>query len=86
VITGTQIKAARAMLYWSATETAEKARLTRLTVERLEQHPGIPPSRAQTLASLQKVFEAAGIEFVGSPEEGPGVRLWGKGRGRAKEV
>jgi hypothetical protein len=44
----------------------------------LEQHEGIPPSRSQTLIELEKAFEAAGIEFIGSAEEGPGVRFWQK--------
>jgi hypothetical protein len=53
-----------------------QAGLARNTVERLEGYDGIPPSRSQTLVDLQRVFEAAGIEFIGTPEEGPGVRLW----------
>jgi hypothetical protein len=48
-------------------------------VERLEQHDGIPPSRSQTLIAVQRAFEAAGIEFIGTPDEGPGVRLWKTG-------
>jgi hypothetical protein len=66
------------MLYWTATEAARRSGLTRLTVERLERHPGIPPSRSQTLIELQRAFEAAGVEFIGTPEDGPGVRLWHK--------
>ena len=27
---------------------------------------------------LQAIFEEAGIEFIGGPGEGPGVRLWRK--------
>jgi len=26
--------------------------------------------------ALQQAFEAAGVEFVGTAEEGPGIRLW----------
>ena len=26
--------------------------------------------------NIQKTFETAGIEFIGTPEEGPGIRLW----------
>ena len=76
MIVGSQIRAARALLQWSTTETADKVGLTRKTVERLEQADGIPPSRSQTLIDLQKAFEAAGVEFVGEEGEGPGVRLW----------
>ncbi len=78
VITGTQIRAARALLRWSAEKAAKRCGLVARTVERLEQHEGIPPSRSQTLVDLQRTFEAAGVEFIGTPEEGPGVRLWRK--------
>ena len=78
MLTGVQIRAARAVLQWSAAETAEKSGIERKTVERLQQVDGVPPSRAQTLIALQRAFEAAGVEFVGTAEEGPGVRLWRK--------
>jgi hypothetical protein len=42
---------------------------------RLEQSHGVPPSRSSTLLEIQKTFEAAGIEFIGTPEDGPGIRL-----------
>jgi transcriptional regulator with XRE-family HTH domain len=76
VITGHQIRAARAFLNWSASETAEKAGLTRETVQRLERSNDIPASRTQSLIDLKKIFEKAGIEFIGGPDDGPGVRLW----------
>ena len=76
MVTGGQIRAARGLLRWSTTDAAAHVGITRKTVERLEQHDGIPPSRSQTLVDLQRAFEAAGIEFIGTPEEGPGVRLW----------
>jgi transcriptional regulator with XRE-family HTH domain len=78
VITGHQIRAARALLDWSALETAEKCGLTRETVQRLEKANDIPPSRTQSLLELRRVFEEAGIEFIGGQGDGPGVRLWKK--------
>jgi hypothetical protein len=36
----------------------------------------IPPSNVETLKKLIKTFESLGIEFVGSPDDGPGVRLF----------
>jgi ribosome-binding protein aMBF1 (putative translation factor) len=76
VITGAQIRAARGLLGWSASDLATKSGTTRFTVQRLEQHDGIPPSRSQTLADLQRAFEEAGVEFIGTPEQ-PGVILKG---------
>jgi transcriptional regulator with XRE-family HTH domain len=84
MLTGQQIRAARALLGWSAAQTAEKASATRQTIQRLEQHEGVPPSRSQTLIDLKRAFETAGIEFVGTPEEGPGVRLWRKPAARSR--
>ena len=75
MIGGSQIRAARALLNWSAEALAEKVGVTRQTIQRLEQHDGLPPSRSQTLDDIQRAFESAGIEFIGSPADGPGVRL-----------
>ena len=76
VITGIQIRGARAMLGWSAKELAERAAVTRNTIQRLESFDDIPPSRTQSLVELQRVFEEAGIEFIdGDDTKGPGVRL-----------
>ena len=30
------------------------------------------------LLDLRRVFEEAGVEFIGGPGDGPGVRLWRK--------
>jgi transcriptional regulator with XRE-family HTH domain len=76
VITGSQIRAARSLLNWSAAETAQKTGLTRNTIQRLEQIDDVPASRTQSLLELKRIFEQAGVEFIGAPDEGPGVRLW----------
>jgi hypothetical protein len=31
-------------------------------------------------------LEAAGIEFIGTPDEGPGIRLWKDGRPAAGDA
>ena len=41
---------------------------------RLEVLEGIPRAQAKMLEAIQKAFEAAGIEFIGTAEEGAGVR------------
>ncbi len=78
MLTGSQIRSARALLGWSSEETAAKADMTRQTLHRLESYEDVPPSRTRSLLELRRVFEEAGIEFIGSPGEGPGVRLWRK--------
>ncbi len=54
---------------------ARKCSLGIQTVKRLEQHDGVPPSRSSTLMDIRAALEAAGIEFVGTPDDGPGIRL-----------
>ena len=75
MIGGAQIRAARGLISWSAEVLAERVGVTRQTIQRLEQHDGVPPSRSQTLEEIQRAFEAAGVEFTGTPDEKPGVRL-----------
>jgi transcriptional regulator with XRE-family HTH domain len=68
MITGLQIRAARAILRWTVRDLAKISGLSFPTVNRLEQEDGIPAARSQSL-------EAAGIEFIGTPDESPGVRF-----------
>ncbi len=60
-------------------ELADRSGVSLPTIRRLEKHVGVPPSHSQTLIELRKAFEATGVEFVGTAEEGPGVRIWKKG-------
>jgi transcriptional regulator with XRE-family HTH domain len=76
VITGQQIRAARGLLDWSLDEASLKSGVSLPTIHRFERTNGVPKSRSHTLVKLQAAFEDAGVEFVGSPTEGPGVRLW----------
>lgn len=75
MITSDQIRAARALLRWSGKDLAEKTGLGFSTLMRLEVLEGVPGAQAKTLETIQKAFEDAGIEFIGTPEDGPGVRL-----------
>ena len=74
MITSDQIRAARALLRWSGKDLAEKTGLGFSTLMRLEVLDGVPSAQAKTLENIQKAFENAGIEFIGSPDEGAGVR------------
>jgi DNA-binding Xre family transcriptional regulator len=57
------------------TELSNRAGIGVQTVKRLEAADGVPPSRSSTLREIQRTLEAAGIEFIGTPEDGPGIRL-----------
>ena len=75
MIIGEQIRASRAMLKWTAEDLAKKSSIGVATIRRLEAMNGIPTGQARILDSIQKTLEEAGIEFIGTPEKQPGVRL-----------
>lgn len=75
MITGLQIRAARAALGWSASALAERSGVALRTIARLEEADGVPPSRSSTLVDIEKALTEAGIEFIGSPEDRPGIRV-----------
>lgn len=72
---GPQLRAARALLGWSARELAEKSKVSLPTIQRIEASKGLPISQERTLIDLKNAIEAAGVEFIGTPENGPGVKL-----------
>ncbi len=74
MITSDQIRAARALLRWSGKDLADKTGLGFSTLMRLEVLEGVPSAQAKTLEIIQKTFEEAGIEFIGTPESQAGVR------------
>ena len=78
MITSDQIRAARAMLRWSGKDLAEKTGLGFSTLMRLESLEGVPRTHAKTLEAIERAFQDAGIEFIGTSDDGPGVRLFAK--------
>lgn len=74
-ITAEQIKAARAALGLTVQQIARETNIGSATLKRYEAISGVPKSRKGHLLTLQTFFEAAGIEFVGSPEDRPGIRI-----------
>lgn len=79
VLTGSQIRAARALLRWEQKRLADDARVSLETVKRLEGMQGPVSAMAGTVDAVRAAFEAAGVQFIGpdeaSPGGGPGVRL-----------
>ena len=76
MITSGQIKAARALIGMTANKLAELSGVAYTTIVRMESSDGIPSGQVKTLDAVQKVLEGAGIEFIGTPDDGPGVRLF----------
>jgi transcriptional regulator with XRE-family HTH domain len=76
MITGAQVRAAKALIGWSGNDLANKAGIGLSTIRRIEACDGLLETASiKILQSIQKALESGGIEFIGTPEEGPGVRL-----------
>ena len=78
MVTSGQIKMARAALGWSIDKLAKTSAVGVRTIHRIEAQDGIPNATVGNLKLIRETLEAAGIEFIGEPGEGPGVRLWTK--------
>jgi len=75
MVSSSQIKAARAMLGWSAIELANRSGVGSASIKRYEVQPGIPVANTKNLMVIRNTFEEAGIEFTGDPLVNPGVTL-----------
>ena len=62
------------MLGLTVAEMAKLAGIGFTTMVRLESAEGVPAGNVKTLTAVKSAIENAGIEFIGSPEEGAGVR------------
>lgn len=74
-MTPEQMRAARAILKWSARELAEKVGLALTTIQRMENDGGTENALNKNVTVIQKTFEDAGIEFIPENGGGAGVRL-----------
>jgi hypothetical protein len=45
------------------------------TIKRIEAQDGVPSATSANLAALKSALEAAGIEFIGTLDDGPGIRV-----------
>jgi transcriptional regulator with XRE-family HTH domain len=75
MITSAQIRAARGLLNWSRKDLAEHSGVSFASMMRLESFEGVPSSNIKTLDAIKKAFEDEGVEFIGTPDDRPGVRL-----------
>ncbi len=75
MVTGNQLRIARFALRWSVQRLSEETGVPLRTVKRIEAEDSIPSASANTVHTLQAALEAVGIEFIGTPEDGPGVRI-----------
>lgn len=79
MLTGAQIRMARAALKWSVRELAARARTAPMTVSRIENGA---EAYADTLQRIRRALEKGGVEFLDGNGAGVGVRLTKKSRKR----
>ena len=83
-ITGAQIRAARAFLRWSISTLSERADVGISTIQKIEDTDGDAgvesslawrsEARAAALEKLVSTLEKAGITFLSTSAQGPGIR------------
>ena len=75
MLVAAQIRAARALLRWSAQKLADESGVSWTTIQRMESAEDVPSATARSLKAIQDTLENAGVIFIDADEEGPGVRL-----------
>lgn len=78
VLTGGQIRAARALLKWSGRELADRCGVSYPALQRAEAVDDIPNMQVRNLLAIKQALEAAGVLFLDpgqTRDGGPGVRL-----------
>ena len=74
-LSSAQIRAARALLRWSAADLAKESALGANTIRRAEVAEEETSLTAANELSIRRALETAGIEFIDENGGGPGVRL-----------
>ncbi len=75
MLTSDQIRAARALLRWSAHKLADESGVSWKTIQRMEASEGVPSATARNIEKIRKTLDVAGVIFIDEDDEGPGVRL-----------
>jgi hypothetical protein len=66
MITGAQIRAARAFLGWSARALAKKANVPDFTLEWIEGDGKLTAKDRSAVSAIRDTLEKAGVEFIGT--------------------
>lgn len=78
MLTGSQIRAARALLRWSGQALADKSGVSYPAIQRAERSDDMPHMHARNLAAIKAALESEGLVFLDgeySGTGGPGVRF-----------
>jgi ribosome-binding protein aMBF1 (putative translation factor) len=74
-LTSAQIRAARALLRWSASDLARESAIGVTTIRRAELTEHQTSMTAANDLTIRRALEHAGVEFIDENGSGPGVRL-----------
>ena len=74
-LTSAQIRAARALIRWSAEELARHSVVSVTTIRRAELMPSATTLTRANDQAIRRALENAGVEFIDADKGGPGVRL-----------
>jgi transcriptional regulator with XRE-family HTH domain len=74
-LTSFQIRAARALVKWSAEDLARHSSVSLRTIRRAELGDRQTSMTTPNDLAIRRAFELAGVEFIDENGGGPGVRL-----------
>lgn len=75
MISGAQLRAARHGLKWSVEKLSEESGVSARTIKRMEADNDVPNSTLPNIAAVRTALESVGIEFIGTPDDAPGIRM-----------
>ena len=84
-ISSSQIRAARALLKWSAQDLASASALGVNTIRRAEVAEAEIALTAANSLAVRNALETAGVEFIDENGGGPGVRLRKPSKGKTRK-
>ena len=73
MVTGRQVRAARDLVGWTATDLAQMANVAVSTIERIESELGT--THGSPMAAVLQALAMVGIKFLPDDGDGPGIRL-----------
>jgi hypothetical protein len=74
-LTSAQIRAARALIRWSAEDLARQSTVSVTSIRRAELRPSATVLTRTNDQAIRRALEQAGVEFIDAKAGGPGVRL-----------
>lgn len=82
-VNGEQIRAARSLLGWTASDLAERSGVSYPTIQRMDAARGPVGGRHDTVEAIRKALEAHGVQFLEAGQVAGGVGVALKATGKA---